>query len=500
MSLALVVAGLLTTSTIWLSRGRLVAEDQRAHIVLDQLATNLRIGVTLRSLDLIQPVLENAFISPEVRAVAVLDRESLLLAAHPSKHELIDRLLLDRTRPTREHENFGRILEDENFWVMAIPIKREARPDAGAAPADFLIVDPKTEGETIGTVLVYWDLTAGAEWVSLFQRRFIAFSAIAFVLVAVPTWLLTYYLTRGVGQLLTATEHVQQGNLRYRIDSMRADELGDVMRAFDCMVARTAETTEHIREERARALAASQAKSDFLANMSHELRTPLNAIIGFSELLLEPTFGTISERQQSYVQDIHESGKHLLSLINDILDMAKIEAGKMDLEAEEVDLRQVLKSSVRLVSERATRHNLELSLKIDSSLSVVVADQRKLKQLLFNLLANAVKFTPDGGKVGVRAWPVAGAVRICVWDTGIGIPPAEHDKIFQDFYQVGGNSRLKPHQGTGLGLSLVKKIAELHRGRVWVESVADEGSQFYFELPQPSGSPAYEHPQEIAYV
>jgi signal transduction histidine kinase len=383
---------------------------------------------------------------------------------------------------------------------MAVPIKREFRPDSGAVPADLLVVDPQTEGEMIGTVLVYWDLSAGSEWMSLFQRRFLSFSAVAFVLVAVPTWLLTYYLTRGVGQLLTATELIQQGELRYRINSKRADELGDVMRAFDCMVARTADTTERIKEERAKALAASQAKSEFLANMSHELRTPLNAIIGFSELLTEPVFGAITEKQRSYVQDIHDSGKHLLSLINDILDMAKIEAGKMDLDVEQVDLPQVLKSSLRLVSGRATRHNLELSLKIDSSLSVIVADQRKLKQLLFNLLANAVKFTPDGGKVGVRAWPVNGAVRLCVWDTGVGIPAGEHERIFDDFYQVGGNSRIKPHQGTGLGLSLVKKIAELHGGRVWVESVEDEGSQFYVELPQPTRLPASGRPHEFACV
>jgi signal transduction histidine kinase len=259
--------------------------------------------------------------------------------------------------------------------------------------------------------------------------------------------------------------------------------MGDIMRAFDAMVHHTAEITEQLEEERARAVAASKAKSDFLANMSHELRTPLNAIIGFSELLLEPLFGELSEKQRSYVNDILDSGKHLLALINDILDLAKIEAGKMELEPRPVDLRLLVSSSIRLISERASKQLVELSSEIEEELTSVTADARKLKQLMFNLLSNAVKFTPAGGRVGVRTWREESGVIICVWDTGIGVPESERTKIFEDFYQV-GNSTVRAQQGTGLGLSLVKKIAELHGGRVWVESEVDVGSKFFVQLPQ----------------
>jgi signal transduction histidine kinase len=243
--------------------------------------------------------------------------------------------------------------------------------------------------------------------------------------------------------------------------------------------------TEQLQEERERALAASKAKSDFLANMSHELRTPLNAIIGFSEVLMEPVFGELTEKQKSYVEDVLESGRHLLSLINDILDLAKIEAGKMELEPDMVDLQKLCQAALRLVSERASRHHIELSLDFEDRLKFVVADERKLKQLLFNLLSNAVKFTRDGGKVGVQASSEADSVLISVWDTGIGIPASEQEKIFHDFYQV-DSSLVRSTEGTGLGLSLVKKIAELHGGKVWVESELGKGSQFFLRLPQRS--------------
>src|SRR5262249_50352075 len=178
---------------------------------------------------------------------------------------------------------------------------------------------------------------------------------------------------------------------------------------------------------------ASQHKSEFLANMSHELRTPLNAIIGFSEVLLERLFGEVNEKQAEYLQDVLESGRHLLSLINDILDLSKVEAGRMELEIGSFVLAEILENGLTMVRERAGRHGIALSLEVDPAIDVIEADERKVKQVVFNLLSNAVKFTPDGGQVGVSAGVDDAEVRIAVWDTGIGIAPEHQERIFEEF-------------------------------------------------------------------
>ena len=227
---------------------------------------------------------------------------------------------------------------------------------------------------------------------------------------------------------------------------------------------------------------ANRHKSEFLANMSHELRTPLNAIIGFSEVLLEQMFGDVNARQEEYLNDILSSGQHLLSLINDILDLAKVEAGKMELELGMFDLRHVLEGSLVMVKERALAHGLTLSLDMADDLSVITGDERKVKQILFNLLSNAVKFTPDKGKVGIVAKRINGAVQIAVWDTGVGIAPEDQQRIFEEFQQVGYRLAGKT-EGTGLGLALTKRFVELHGGTLGVESTPGYGSTFTFTLP-----------------
>ncbi len=228
--------------------------------------------------------------------------------------------------------------------------------------------------------------------------------------------------------------------------------------------------------------AASQHKSEFLANMSHELRTPLNAIIGFSEVLLERMFGEVNEKQTEYLQDILSSGQHLLSLINDILDLSKVEAGRMELALAPFDLPQALENAVTLVKERAARHGIALDRKTDPRLGELVGDERKIKQVLLNLLSNAVKFTPERGQITLKAVFADGSVEISVSDTGIGIAPEDQGAIFEEFRQVGGDDARK-REGTGLGLTLAKKFIEMHGGRIWVESEVGRGSTFTFTLP-----------------
>ncbi|HEY9064857.1 MAG TPA: ATP-binding protein, partial [Burkholderiaceae bacterium] len=228
---------------------------------------------------------------------------------------------------------------------------------------------------------------------------------------------------------------------------------------------------------------ANKHKSEFLANMSHELRTPLNAIIGFSEVLSEQLFGDVNEKQREYLLDIHSSGHHLLSLINDILDLSKIEAGRMELELTSFNLTMLLDNTTTLVRERALRQGLTLTLDVDPELGDWVADARKLKQVVINLLSNAVKFTPAGGRITLRARALAHAVEIAVVDTGVGIAPDQQALVFEEFRQAGGDY-LRKAEGTGLGLALAKRFVELHGGTMRVESTPGRGSTFAFILPE----------------
>jgi signal transduction histidine kinase len=251
---------------------------------------------------------------------------------------------------------------------------------------------------------------------------------------------------------------------------------------------------------------ANIAKSEFLANMSHELRTPLNHIIGFTELVLDENFGELNKVQTEYLSDVHHSSIHLLSLINDILDLSKVEAGKLELQPTCVKLCELLESSLTMVKEKALKHGIKLSNSLHGVRDTITADERKLKQIIYNLLSNAVKFTPDGGSVSLTAQNCKpddaqffdmdndnSYIKITVTDTGIGINPDGLDLIFNPFEQV-ETSKSRKYQGPGLGLSLTKSLVELHGGMIWAESEGEgKGSTFSFTLPItlteiPSGS------------
>jgi signal transduction histidine kinase len=225
----------------------------------------------------------------------------------------------------------------------------------------------------------------------------------------------------------------------------------------------------------------SQHKSEFLANMSHELRTPLNAIIGFSEVLTDRMFGELNEKQEEYLKDIYSSGTHLLSLINDILDLSKIEAGRMELELTDFHLPTALDNALILVRERAGRRSITLQMNVDERVVEVRADERKIRQVVLNLLSNAIKFTPEGGRIEVAAVPKDGSVEVSVSDTGVGIAPADQEAVFEEFRQVGTTD--KKAEGTGLGLTLCRKFIELHGGKIWVRSQVGVGSTFTFTIP-----------------
>jgi len=248
---------------------------------------------------------------------------------------------------------------------------------------------------------------------------------------------------------------------------------------------RVKERTKQLEEAVQAAEVANRAKSDFLASMSHELRTPLNAVIGFSQVLQEQYFGKLNEKQTEYVTDIMESGQHLLSLINDILDLSKIEVGKMELELSGVKIKDLLESSLVMVKEKALVHRIDLDIDTTGDLEglEIMADERRIKQVVFNLLSNATKFTPDGGTITIKGRKEGKELIISVSDTGIGIAPEEQEKVFEEFYQTSGTIKDKT-PGTGLGLPVTKSIVEMHAGRIWVESEGpDKGSRFTFTLP-----------------
>ena len=235
-------------------------------------------------------------------------------------------------------------------------------------------------------------------------------------------------------------------------------------------------------EERSAQLeVASRHKSEFLASMSHELRTPLNAVLGFSEVLLERMFGDINEKQEEYLRDIHGSGKHLLELLNEILDLSKVEAGQMELEFTLVEVPAVLEYAASMMRERAAAHSIALRVEVGEGVGEVEVDELRFRQVVLNLVSNAVKFTPDGGSVVVRAREVADELQVSVEDTGVGIPETDRERIFESFQQGGrGASR---EEGTGLGLTLSRRIVELLDGRMWLESEVGAGSTFGFAFP-----------------
>lgn len=234
-----------------------------------------------------------------------------------------------------------------------------------------------------------------------------------------------------------------------------------------------------------RAEAGDKAKSEFLANMSHELRTPLNAIIGFSEILEDQLFGVLNDRQSKYVRHISNSGRHLLHIVNDILDLARIESGKTELDYSAVDLVGLFKSCVLMIKQQAKKRGLHIEVTVQDKLlgASVQADEVRLKQIMFNLLSNAAKFTPEGGRIKVAASRTEGYLQVAVTDNGIGLAPENQEIIFGTFERV-DSSYSRNTSGTGLGLALTKQLVELHGGRIWAESAGvGKGATFSFVIP-----------------
>jgi signal transduction histidine kinase len=310
------------------------------------------------------------------------------------------------------------------------------------------------------------------------QHLFIGVAAGSVVVALLLGFVLSRSLIGPIRKMDTRLAAIASGDFSGHVDVPNRDELG----ALATNLNRMNDQLGHLYGELE---TASRHKSEFLANMSHELRTPLNAVIGFSEVLQDRLFGDLNDKQSEYVADIHASGRHLLALINDILDLSKIEAGRMDLQITPFALSDVVQNSVALSRERATREGIALGLEVDAGIGVIEADERMLKQVLFNLLSNALKFTARGGHVAVSAQAVGDDVVVSVRDDGVGIASADQARIFEEFQQV-GTSHLQ--EGTGLGLAISRRFIELHGGSLRVESEPSHGSTFTFTIPRTQGT------------
>jgi signal transduction histidine kinase len=306
------------------------------------------------------------------------------------------------------------------------------------------------------------------------RSLFIGVAAGALVLALLLGFVLSWSLIGPIQSIDGRLAAIASGDFEGRVDVENRDELG-------ALAANVNRMNDELRSVYAELEAASQHKSEFLANMSHELRTPLNAIIGFSQVLRDEMVGSVNEKQAEYLEDIISSGNHLLSLINDVLDLSKVEAGQVELEVHPFSLREALERGVVMVRERATEDGVRVAFTADPEVDVVDGDERRIKQVIFNLLSNAVKFTPAGGEIDVSATRVNGEFRVSVADTGPGVAPEDRERIFEEFQQ--SETGVGHREGTGLGLALSKRFVELHGGRIWLESEPGQGSTFTFALP-----------------
>ncbi|MHC4182694.1 MAG: ATP-binding protein [Planctomycetota bacterium] len=387
--------------------------------------------------------------------------------------------------------------------------------------------------EVIGSIYIQNDLKE----LNNILRLYIGIGGVVLLISLFVAYFLSSKLQRVISEpILNLAQTMKivskEKNYSLRVEKWGTDEIGTLNDGFNDMLTQIhvrdeelKKHREHLEEkvdlrtyelqqatERAyimakQADAANLAKSAFLANMSHELRTPLNAIIGFSEVLLDKHFGELNERQEEYLGDILSSGRHLLSLVQDILDLSKVETGKMELELSEFNINELLSGSLTMIKEKAMQHGIYLSVDAEKVPELMVADERKIKQVVFNLISNAIKFAHDGGSINISAevierdWlkdnvPIIfrddaimalhsdqkSFLKVSVTDTGIGIHEASLTKIFEPFHQE-DNSASRKYKGSGLGLSLSKKLVEIHKGCIWVESAIDKGSTFSFVLP-----------------
>jgi signal transduction histidine kinase len=379
-----------------------------------------------------------------------------------------DEVALFRT-VTRDNARLSRVVDEiTSSKRLSLPLHKQAETLADDLRAATQKLATQTKGEAAQSV------AANRNSYRSSRDLFVGAAAGAVVLALLLGYFLSWSLVGPIQRIVGRVAAIASGDFSRHVEVANRDELG-------YLGSRVNQMNDELQRVYRELETASRHKSEFLANMSHELRTPLNAILGFSQVLQKKLFGELSEKQEEYVEDILSSGNHLLSLINDVLDLSKVEAGQIELEVAPFSLRDAVERGVVMVRERASRNGVALAAEVEPEVQVITGDERRIRQILFNLLSNAVKFTPSGGRIDVTAARVDGEIQVAVADTGPGIPPEDVDRIFEEFQQTEVGARQQ--EGTGLGLALSRRLVELHGGRIWVESEVGVGSRFVFTLP-----------------
>ena len=488
-SLLLVAVGLLGQLVLWQSNDRVssLGALQRRAFAYGQLqrdASHVRALLAENVADDFYEVWTEAFPKGRGRSVVAVDKAAANAAVRVGAATAVDRLGL--TPPAEDEVTLGviRARAGQLTELMRKIIKFDHRPGrdeqrwvnlrgrAEQFASDLYQRAAELANRTIAKID---DLIArNASSYARSRNLFVGVAAAALVLALLLGFVLSWSLTSPIQRIDARLAAISSGDFSGHVDVGNRDELGALATNVNRM-------NDELRRLYSEFEAASRHKSEFLANMSHELRTPLNAIIGFSQVLREGMFGEVNEKQSEYLDDIITSGNHLLSLINDVLDLSKVEAGQVELEMAPFSLQGSLERGLVVVRERASGEGVNVALAADPEANMVEGDERRIQQVIFNLLSNAVKFTSSGGDVDVTTARVNGEVWVSVTDTGPGIAPEDHEWLFEEFHQT--EAGIEQREGTGLGLSLSKRLVELHGGHIWVESELGKGSTFTFTLP-----------------
>ena len=435
-------------------------------------------GVTMAELNLkfVAEVVTQIRIGENGRAYVVDSANHVI--AHPDLNVVLRRTDLSGYAPIRELRtsvgDASGMIEAEGMDGAPVLASGTSIP-----AADWLVIAEQPKNEALRPVYRALLITAVLVGGGLLAAIFFSY-------------VLARRLSGPILRLREGAEKIARGDLSTRITVRTGDEVEALANEFNIMADQLQDYTtgleRKVNEKTVELETANRHKSEFLANMSHELRTPLNAVIGFSDVLQERMFGELNDKQMEYARDIHSSGQHLLSLINDILDLSKIEAGRMELDPRAFDVGAALDNCRTLIRERARGRGLRLTFGVPESLGTWIADERKFKQIVVNLLSNAVKFTPPGGEVRLGARMDPDALVISVSDTGPGIAPEDHAVIFEEFRQLKPSGNAK-HEGTGLGLALAQRLARLHGGSMRVESAKGKGATFTVRFPRLPSAP-----------